>query len=128
MSSDDEANDLLHELSVNPRKFDEQGRGYQLLQVFFRGLPVETLRPLLQDPDPLVQRTGGFVASELGRNAAAVVCDVVALLTSSDIHAQNSAMEVLTVCGVGERLGCLRTSCASWKVTTVAFGCRRWTW
>jgi len=103
MNIDHDADVLLGELAEDSRRFVERGRGYQLLQAFFRGLPVETLRPLLQDRDPWVQRTAGFVASELGWRAADVVDDAVALLASTDIHAQNYAMDVLAVCGTGDK-------------------------
>jgi len=97
-----DANVLLGELMRAPQDFVEQGRGYQLLQVWLRDLPVVALRPLLQSGDPWVQRTAAFIASELGSAASAIVADVVPLLVSTDIHAQNYAMEVLTVCATGE--------------------------
>jgi hypothetical protein len=89
---------LIAELLSDPVTFAEKGRAYALLQAYFGGLPVESLRPLLRSVNELVQRAAGFVASELGRQAQPLVDDVVPLLRSSDRHVQYYAMEVLVVC------------------------------
>jgi hypothetical protein len=88
----------MAELLADPRKFDDDGSAYELLQHYFAGLSIETLRPLLRSEDVWVQRAAGFIASELGRQASSLVEDVLPLLCSNDRHVQNYAMEVLTVC------------------------------
>lgn len=58
--------ELLQELFKDPVQFYEAGRAYALLQVFFSGESVHTLKPLLRSTVPFIQRAGIFVASELG--------------------------------------------------------------
>jgi hypothetical protein len=48
-------NPLIGELLADPAAFQERGRAYQLLEEYFAGLPVQTLRPLLQHTDTLVK-------------------------------------------------------------------------
>jgi hypothetical protein len=93
---------LIGELLNDPQRFDEAGRAYELLQVYFSGLPVDTLRPLLQSDNIWTQRTAAFVAAELGRESRPLIYDVVPLLKSRDRHVQDYAMQVLTVCCDGE--------------------------
>lgn len=92
---------LIRDLLADPKQFDEAGRAYDLLQAYFAGLPLETLRPLLRSDDVFVQRSAAFVASELGREAWSLVDDVIPLLRSTDRHVSYYAMEVLTVCCEG---------------------------
>ncbi|MBI2374004.1 MAG: hypothetical protein HYV07_08400 [Deltaproteobacteria bacterium] len=96
---------LICDLLADPRRFNDDGRAYDLLQAYFEGLAVETLRPLLRSADPLVRRVAVFVASELGGQAADVIHDVIPLLESGDRYLQYHAMEVLTVCCGGEHAG-----------------------
>ena len=96
---------LVRELLADPQKFSDGGRAYQLLEAFFAGLPIETLRPLLASNNQLVQRAGAFVASELGSQGRDLVDDVIPLLQSPDRHVQHYAMEVLAVCCEGHHAG-----------------------
>lgn len=93
---------LIGELLADPRKFDKDGRAYDLLQSYFAGLPLDTLRPLLRSDNVFVQRTASFIASELGGEARSLVDDTIPLIDSSDIHVACYAMEVLLVCCEGE--------------------------
>ncbi|NJK30986.1 MAG: hypothetical protein HC927_00480 [Deltaproteobacteria bacterium] len=95
--------ELIHELLADPREFDESGRAYALLQAYFDGLPLSTLRPLLQSQDVFVNRSAAFVASELGAGASTLIDDVIPLLRSPDRHVRYYATEVLTVCAKGDR-------------------------
>lgn len=94
---------LLAELLADPRKFDDAGRAYDLLQSYFAGFPLETLRPLLQSQDEFIQRSAAFIASELGSQARSLVDDIVGLLASADLQVRYYAMEVLTVCCEGDQ-------------------------
>jgi hypothetical protein len=96
---------LINDLLVDPSKFDEDGRAYALLQSYFTGLPLDTLRPLLRSEDVFVQRAASFIASELGRRASSLVDDIVPLVTSTDRNVQWYAMEALAVCSEGEHVG-----------------------
>lgn len=93
---------LINDLLDDPRKFDEDGRAYALLQSYFAGLPLDTLRPLLRSDDVFVQRAASFIASELGGKASILVDDIVPLVSSMDRNVQWYAMEVLTVCSEGK--------------------------
>ena len=95
--------DLLAELLTDPRKFVEKGRPYALLQAYFQGLTIESLRPLLRSDNPWIQSAAGYVASELGGRARDLTDDIVVLLGSSEPLVQNYAMEVLAVCDTGGR-------------------------
>jgi len=97
------AEQLIRDLLADPEGFDAKGRGYDLLQAYFAGLPLETLRPLLRSQVPLVRRAAAFVASELGSQACSLLDDVIPLLASGNRHLQYHAMEVLAVCSEGER-------------------------
>jgi len=95
---------LINDLLADPRKFDEDGRAYALLQIYFAGFPLDTLRLLLRNDDIFVQRAAAFIASELGGKASSLVDDIVPLVSSTDRHVQWYAMEVLAVCGEGEHV------------------------
>ena len=97
------AEKLIADLLADPQKFEDDGRAYDLLQAYFAGFPVDTLRPLLTSGDRHVQRAAAFVASELGAGAAELVDDVIPLLAAGDRRLAYDAMEILTVCCTGER-------------------------
>lgn len=94
-------NELVDDLLANPEEFDRRGRSYDLLQEYFHGFPLETLRPLLKNRDALVQRAAAFVGSELGKKAAPLVDDFVPLISSGNRYLAYHAMEVLVVCARG---------------------------
>ena len=97
--------ELIRELLADPLEFNERGSAYGLLQAYFAGFPVETLRPLLRSGDPLIQRAAVFVASELGDQARPLVDDVIPLMESGDRYLQYNAMEITAVCCDGEQAG-----------------------
>jgi hypothetical protein len=92
---------LISELLAHPQRFVEEGSPYALLQEYWAGFSLSTLRELLRASDPWIQRAAGFVASELGSEARGLETEVLGLLSSSDLHAQNYAMEVLSVVSEG---------------------------
>jgi hypothetical protein len=92
---------LISELLAHPQRFVEEGRPYELLQEYWGGFPLNTLSELLRASDPWIQRAAGFVASELGSKARGLEEEVLGLLSSSDLHAQNYAMEVLSAASEG---------------------------
>jgi len=93
-----DAERLISELLSNPDKFTDDGRAYDLLQLYFRGAPLEALGSLVSSSDVLVRRAGLFVASELGRKARALLPDVLPLLGSEVRITHYDATEILTVC------------------------------
>lgn len=100
--NDQDGERLIKDLLADPHRFDDDGKAYALLLLYFKGLPVETLRPLLRSEDVAVQRSAAFVASELGNASRRLVDDIIPLLSSTDRHVSWYAMEVLTVCCKGE--------------------------
>lgn len=95
-------NPLISELLADPARFNEQGRAYELLQEYFRGYPVETLRPLLAHDDKLVQRAAIWVVSELGEQGCNLLDDVVPLMDGDDRYIRYHALEIALVCAIGK--------------------------
>jgi hypothetical protein len=94
-------NPLIAELLADPAKFEEEGRSYQLLQEYFAGLPIETLRPLLRHKDDLVRHAALFVTSELGQDACALLDDAIPHIASTDRFQSFHAHEIVLVCAEG---------------------------
>jgi len=94
---------LIHALLADPETFKARGDDYQLLQQYFAGLPLETLRPLLRSKEILVQQAAVYVASELGPDAGLLLDDVMLLLSSHDRFIRFHAMEVIAVCTQTQR-------------------------
>lgn len=95
--------ELIRDLLADPQRFGEEGQGYRLLQEYFEGLPLDTLRPLLRHESPVVQGEAMFVASELGEQARPLVDDVIPLVQSGDRDLRYDALEVIAVCCEAER-------------------------
>lgn len=102
MNNDSAAKQLIDQLLTDPKEFNETGNAYQLLQCFFKGFPVETLRPLLGHSDAFVRRSATFVTSEIGKNAKDLVRDIALLVRDPDPHTQWYALESVMVCAYGE--------------------------
>jgi hypothetical protein len=98
-----QADQLIRELLADPPGFADSDRGYKLLQTYFKGAPLDTLRPLLRSGDLLIQREAVWVASELGAQAFPLLDDVVPLIDSGDRYLTFHAMESVTVCATGVR-------------------------
>jgi len=97
-------NPLVAELLADPAAFKERGRAYQLLDEYFAGLSVDTLRPLLTHADTLVRHAAVWVASELGQQACTLLDDVITLIQDEDRFLSYHALEVTAVCADGEYL------------------------
>lgn len=103
MNTDFQDNPLVSELLENPLAFKERGRAYQLLQEYFAGLPVSTLRPLLHHDDNLVKHAAVWIASELGDQACDLLDDVIPLMNSGDRFLCYHTLEIAVVCAIGAR-------------------------
>lgn len=97
-------NPLIAELLANPSKFKQDGRAYQLLEEYFSGLSVDTLRPLLRHEDSLVRHAAVWVASELGDQASALLDDATPLIESNDRFQSYHALEIAAVCAIGPQV------------------------
>jgi hypothetical protein len=95
---------LITDLLDRPEEFHEQGRAYDLLQEYFAGLPVGTLRPLVRHENELVRRAAIWILSELGAGASSLLDEVVPLITSRDRYLAYHALEIAIVCAIGERV------------------------
>lgn len=95
---------LIRELLANPAKFYKFGRPYELLQKYFYGLPVDTLRPLLMHEDANVRKAAIFIASELGEKAKNLIEEVGLLINDPDPKIQWDALESVMVCSTGDYL------------------------
>lgn len=103
MNASARADQLIHELIAEPRRFADSGRAYELLQTYFSGASISTLRPLLRSSDLIVQRAAAFVVSELGAEGIQVLDDVVSLMESNDRYLVFHAMESVAECARGAR-------------------------
>ncbi len=97
--------DLLSELLDDPGKFDSQGKAHELLQEYFSGKPIETLRPLLTHDNVCARRSGAFILSELGTEGSDLILDVVPLISDSDLHIQWYAIESVMACSTSSNFG-----------------------
>lgn len=95
-------NPLIGELLADPAAFKQRGRAYQLLEEYFEGLPMDTLRPLLAHKDILVKHAAVWVASELGHQACTLLDEVTPLIASDDRFLSYHALEVTIVCAIGD--------------------------
>lgn len=96
-----QADQLIRELLAEPRYFADSGRGYKLLQTYFKGAPLDTLRPLLRSQELLVQRVAASVVSELGAQGSELLDEVLPLMDSGDRSLTFDAMESVAVCATG---------------------------
>lgn len=90
---------LLQQLRDDPDKFDSDGKAYELLQEYFHGLPVDTLRPFLKHKNVAARRSAAFIAAELGHQGSSLIFDVVPLIRDEDLHIRCrwDALEAVTV-------------------------------
>lgn len=84
--------DLVERIITNPKQADDDGIADILLQEYFNGFDLETLRPLLRSDDPVVQSAATFIVFELGSNASSLMDDILPLLES---HNPSKRLEVL---------------------------------
>lgn len=92
---------LINALLADPVGFDERGDANELLETYFGGMSLHTLRPLLAHSDGLVRRSATFVASELGYRVKPLIADVAPLIHDPDPHSRWYAVESVMVCSTG---------------------------
>src|SRR5690554_6268067 len=92
------AETLVRRLESSPQRFVKSGAGYALLQEYFKGYPVETLRPWLVSDDYYINKLALFIASELGDKACSLVQDVLPFFSSNDPEFIYYALDVVIVC------------------------------
>lgn len=95
---------LIRDLILDASTFTQQGKAHQLLQSYFRGYSLDTLRPLLTHEEALVRRAAIFVASELGDRSCDLLDCVVPLIRDNDLHIRWSAFEIVLLCSHGKHV------------------------
>jgi hypothetical protein len=98
----DRGSKLIASLLANPKKFDDSGNAYELLQEYFAGYPISSLRELLRSEISLVQKSAIFVAAELGRAAKELLDDIVPFLAAEGRFFRYHALEIIAACATGE--------------------------
>ncbi len=98
----DKGEKLINDLFLNPLLFERQGKGYRLLQEFFKGMSVEALIPLLKSDDKNIQNTGMAIVSELGDKACSLMPYVVPFIASDDAFIRYCTLESILDCAKGE--------------------------
>jgi len=95
---------LIDELKSNPLKCGEEGKTYELLQMYFSGFPLNTLYPLLSHEDSIVRRGAIWIVSELGIEGQKFLDDALKLIYDEDGHTRSYAFDVIVACSEGDRL------------------------
>ena len=100
-------NNLLVELQTNPISFNEEKKGYNLLQEFLTGrLAVESLIPLLNSNNSQIHEPAIWIASELGNKCMSLIPTIISLLqTVPTRHVKYYALECITLCINEDTLG-----------------------
>src|SRR5687767_5767707 len=95
---------LIQELLANSTRFHQCGKAYELLQEYFNGLSLDTLRPLLANNNRMVRRAALWVTSELGVGGRSLIHDVIPLLNDDDRYVQYHVLEIIMVCSFAENV------------------------
>ena len=98
------AEELIAELAADPERFEQGGKINALLQDYFRGYPVGTLRPLLTHPNAIVRRTALWVAAELPQRASGLIDCILPFLADPNAFERQRALETVFLCAKGEDL------------------------
>ena len=93
----DRGQQLVDELLTDSARFDEEGKGYELLQEYFEGFPLHTLRALLSNEDHMVKRAAIWIVAELGEAGNELINDVIPLLNYEDKYIKYYALESIMV-------------------------------
>lgn len=93
---------LIQKLLSDSSTFYELGTANELLNEYFDGFPLETLRPLLKSDDFMVRRAATFVTSELSVQASSLIRDVLPLVTDIDRHIRYNVIETIFVCSASD--------------------------
>jgi hypothetical protein len=95
---------LVNQLLANPIIFESEGKSYSLLQEFFHGFSIDSLRTLLTHDNPIVKRVGIWISSELGLSASSLLDYTIPFLKDADRYMRYHALEIVMVCSIGKNL------------------------
>ncbi len=82
--------ELIEQLKENPATFK---KAYQLLEAYFHGFPIDTLRPLFHEDDINIRQIAMWITSELGRNAVSLKEEVALQLNDEDYYIRHCARD-----------------------------------
>lgn len=94
--------ELISRLLVDPEAFCRRGDANKLLEHFFGGFDLETLRPLLSHSNAYVRRSAMFVAAELGHRAYPLLEAILPLVDDTQGHTAWEAMETIFLTATGD--------------------------
>jgi len=94
--------ELISELLNDPQAFVNQAKPDLLLQEYFRGFPLDTLRPLIYSDDLYLKSAAAYILSELGAQGKELIADTVKLLNEESAVVRFSAIESIMTCATGE--------------------------
>ena len=83
---------LIEQLRADPERFERDAGAYQLLQCYFHGYPIATLRPLLANADISIKRAAIFIVSELVTDYAQLLDLLVPLVGCEEAYIHHTAM------------------------------------
>lgn len=97
-----EENLLISDLKKNPESFFDDGKSYDLLQEYFKGLALDSLNGLLVHENIIVRRVAIWIFSELGGTVVGLEENLKTLLQEDDRYIKYHALEsvmMLSSCG-----------------------------
>jgi len=104
---------MIAELISDPGTFDRAGKANELLQDYFRGYPVGSLRPLLTHGNRVVRRTALFIAAELPQKVGALLDCIIPFLQDESVSERQHALETVFLCAKGDDLDKMFHVCAA---------------
>jgi hypothetical protein len=97
--------DLVKEFNASPESFIKNGLGFKLLNTYFKGYPVDSLRQFLLSTNPLVRREAASILSELGNQGQSLIDAAILLVDDNDVRIQYDALESIFLCSYGKEIG-----------------------
>jgi len=89
---------LIEDLKNSPKKFYDEGKSYDLLQEYYSGLSIDTLRPLFDFECIWIRRVAIWIASELGTNGRDLLREVSLQTSDNDVYIFSYAIEIIANC------------------------------
>lgn len=99
-----QAEEQIADLLRDPHAFERAGKSNELLQHYFRGYPVESLRPLLLHPDAGVKRVALWLAAELPQQMGGLLDCIIPFLADSNVFERQHALQTVFLCAKGDDL------------------------
>jgi hypothetical protein len=98
------SNTHIQDLLSNPEEFNERGGAYVLLQDYFSGLTLSSLKELICNENSDVRKAAIWIASELGEKSREILEEIVSKIDVGDRYFRYHALEVVLVCAQGPKI------------------------